>query len=118
MNNLPRLQSPMVTVCVKGTELRPAAIGDYLGANAAQEACTGFLSSTTVLLDTFSPYKSGGNACHETMKTAVRVLLAGSTGQTLRKLRMDNVRFDADSDCYRCSALLTFEALNYQAESV
>lgn len=118
MKNLPRLQSPMVTVGGKGVELRPIAIGDYLGADTDQNVCTGFLAATTVVLDVYSPYKSGGTACYETMQAAVQVLLAGGTGQTLRKVRMDNIRFDPDADCYRCSALLTFEALNYQAESV
>lgn len=118
MTKLPRLQSPMVTVGGKGVELRPIAIGDYLGADADQNVCTGFLAATTVVLDVYSPYKSGGTACYETMQAAVGLLLAGDTGQTLRKVRMDNIRFDPDADCYRCSALLTFEALNYQAESV
>lgn len=118
LKNLPRLQAPMVTVGVKAVELSPAAVGGYLGADANQKACTGLLASTTVLLDAYSPYKSGGTACCETMQTAVNVLLTGSTGQTLRTVRLDNVRFDADTDCYRLSALLTFEAMNYQAESV
>ncbi len=115
---LPRLQSPMVTVGVKETETRPAAIANYLGTNSGQEACIGFLTSTTIVLDAYSPYKSGGNECYGTIMAAVRVLLAGVTGQTLRKVRMNNVHFDADSDCYRCSALLTFEALNFQTLSV
>ena len=118
LKNLPRLQSPMVAVGVKAVELSPAAIGGYLGADADQKACPGFLASTTVLLDVYSPYKSGGTACSETAQNAVRVLLAGGVGQTLREVRLDNVRFDADTDCYRCCALLTFEALNFQAESV
>ena len=118
LKNLPRLQSPMVAVGVKAVELSPAAIGGYLGEDADQKACSGFLASATVLLDAYSPYKSGGTACLETMQTAVRVLLAGGTGQALRKVRMDNVRFDADTDCYRCSALLTFEALIFQVKSV
>lgn len=118
MTKLPRLQSPMVTVGGKGVELRPIAIGDYLGANADQNVCTGFLAATTVVLDVYSPYKSGGTACYETMQAAVQVLLAGGTGQTLRKIIVNNVHFDPDADYYRCSALLTFEALNYQAESV
>lgn len=108
----------MIAVGVKSAELRPAAVGGYLGANTGQKACTGFLASTTVLLDVYAPYLNGGSACGETMQDAVRVLLAGGTGQTLRKVRMDSVRFDADADCYRCGAQLTFEALNYQAESV
>lgn len=116
--NLPRLQSPMVTVGVKAVELGPAAIGSYLGKNADQKACNGFRASTTVLLDVYSPYKSGGTACSETAQNAVRVLLAGGVGQTLREVRLDNVRFDADTDCYRCCALLTFEALIFQVKSV
>ena len=118
LNKLPRLQSPMVTVGVKGTEIRPAAIGGYLGLNADLEACIGSVSCTTILLDAYSPYKSGGNACYETMKTAVQALMAGGTSQNLRKIRVGNVHFDANTDCYRCSALLTFEALNFQANSV
>ena len=118
MTKLPRLQSPMVTVGGKAAELRPIAIGDYLGADADQNVCTGFLAATTVVLDVYSPYKSGGTACYETMQAAVQVLLAGGTGQTLRKIIVNNVHFDPDADYYRCSALLTFEALNYQAESV
>ena len=44
--------------------------------------------------------------------------MAGGTSQNLRKIRAGNVHFDANTDCYRCSALLTFEALNFQANSV
>lgn len=117
-DKLPRLQSPMVTVGGKAAELRPIAIGDYLGADADQKACTGFLAATTVVLDVYSPYKSGGTACYEMMQDVMEVLLAGGTGQTLRKVKMDNIRFDTDADCYRCSALLTFEALNFQVKSV
>ena len=118
MTKLPRLQSPMVTVGGKGVELRPIAIGDYLGADADQNVCTGFLAATTVVLDVYSPYKSGGTACYETMQAAVQVLLAGGTGQTLRKIIVNNVHFDPDADYYRCSALLIYEALNLQVESV
>lgn len=118
LKNLPRLQSPMVAVGVKAVELSPAAIGGYLGEDADQKACSGFLASTTVLLDAYSPYKSGGTACYETMQAAVQVLLAGGTGQTLRKIIVNNVHFDPDADYYRCSALLIYEALNFQVESV
>ena len=117
-NRLPRLVAPMIAVGVKSTEIKPAAVGGYLGANDDQEACIGFLATTTVRLDVYAPYLGGGSACSTTMQDAVGVLLAGGTGQTLRKVRMDNVRFDADADCYRCSALLTFEALIFQVKSV
>lgn len=117
-NRLPRLVAPMIAVGVKSTEIKPAAVGGYLGANDNQEACIGFLAATTVRLDVYVPYLSGGSSCGETARDAVQALLAGGVGQTLRKVRMDNVRFDADADCYRCSALLTFEALIFQVESV
>ena len=112
MTKLPRLQSPMVTVGGKGVELRPIAIGDYLGADADQNVCTGFLAATTVVLDVYSPYKSGGTACYETMQAAVQVLLAGGTGQTQCKTSVVRAFGENEASCWVPGALTYRVKLN------
>jgi len=110
---LPRLQSPMISVGLKTQRLLPTAFGGFFGYFAGR-TCTGFLQESVIRLDVFSPYLSGGSPCRNAMNDALVAILGGVANHSLCEVSVGEIYYDPDVDCFRCTALLTFQAHLFQ----
>ena len=111
-NRLPRLDSPMIAMKTGPTVLKPFAHNRYLG-NSSGLPYYGDLAQTSILLDIYSPYRAGGQACINAADEILEIVATGLGGFNLTSIRVEPVSYDPDADCFRSGLTLYLQGYRF-----
>lgn len=109
IGRLPLLTEPLIIVdCT--VMLLPAAIGDCFGRDKDGGYYQCRTAEHTALLEVYAPYLGGGAAVGTVVREILGALQTEPEDYSMRSIRVGQTRYDPDSDCFRSTVSVRFDA--------